>query len=211
MIDKKERYVQKPLNIFSRKFDINRLKKLIDFLFKIFENIALKFDKILQYYIKFYDDMIPEEINLGEISSKSKVLHIGCGPIPSTSILIAQKTKAEITGIDKNDVFVKRAEKCLKKIGDVKNIKIFCADALDFEKKGYDVILLSHGLEPQKQVLEGIHESINNNCIVIFRTFSDRNGSLKQEDVFLKELFEIKGIIYHKNHGRLISVGLVKK
>ena len=42
------------------------------------------------------------EITIAKISNKDKILHVGCGPIPATSIFIVKKTNADVTSIDKN-------------------------------------------------------------------------------------------------------------
>ena len=64
-----------------------------------------------------------EEIKIANISSKDKVLHIGCGIFPSETFLIAEKTGAKVVGIDNSKRAVDLARKfIIKKI----NISWYC-------------------------------------------------------------------------------------
>ena len=72
-------------------------------------------DKLLPFYLDFYRDMVKKEISFGRITSKNNILHIGCGPIPATSILITEITNANVTGIDNNNRSTIDAENLVSK------------------------------------------------------------------------------------------------
>lgn len=199
------------LENFSMKIDVSPFKKVVDYMFKIAEKIIIKLKKLLPFYMKYYVDIIDKEINIAKISSSTQVVHIGCGPIPSTSILIAKKTGASVIGIDKNPRTVEKARSCLHKLGYTNKIQIKHAEASNFPIENFDVILISHGIEPRDKFLKYISKSIGEDAIVVFRTFSSDLGELTESDAFLKDIFKINKIASHKKHGLLISVALLKK
>ena len=74
------------------KFDAFKLKKTVDFGFVIVEKIIVKLCKLQTFYLDFYKEMVDTEIKLASISKDDKILQVGCGPIPATSILLAKKS-----------------------------------------------------------------------------------------------------------------------
>ena len=54
--------------------------------------------------------MTNKEINLANVTKDDRILHIGCGSIPATSVLLAKKTGSEVTGIDNDFSSVKQAQ-----------------------------------------------------------------------------------------------------
>ena len=167
--------------------------------------------KVISYKgmgIIFYTD---EEIKIGNISDSKKVVHIGCGPVPSTSILIAKKTGASVTGIDKNPTAIKLARSIIHDLGYSKNIEIKHAEASDFNVGDFDVILISHGIKPIDKFLKHISKTMKQDTIAVFRTFSSDYEELINTDYNLKDLFKIGKIATYEKHGSVISVGLFKK
>ena len=199
------------LKNFSKKMNGLFVKKLADFIFSIGEKIIINLDKLLPMYIRYYEDIIDEEIKMAGICNSDKILHIGCGPVPSTSILINKKTGASVAGIDKNISATKGAKSCIKMINRNNKIQIQHANALDYKVQDFDVIMFSQGVEPRYKILESISKSMKTNTRLIFRTVSSADGELTNQDSIIKKLFKISKTISHENHGLLISVLLLKK
>ncbi len=193
------------------KLDTHKLKIPVDFSFILVEKVVIKLDKMLPFYLDFYRDMVDKEISLGKITSKNKVLHIGCGPVPATSILIADITNANVTGIDKNNQSVIEAKSFVSKLKNKNKISIIHGEADTFTVKEYDVIVFSQGIRPYRESLEHLSKEINPDTNLIFRTSSDINGKIKKNDFFIKDIFNIKDITYHEKNGLLISILLNKK
>lgn len=194
----------------SKKLDISILKKFIDYIFKKIEDIIINLEKFIPIYLSYYEDLIYEEIKLANISKISNVVHIGCGPIPSSSILVAKKTGANVTGIDKNPIAVKKALNCISKFSLIEKINIKNAEAADFAIKDFDVILISHGIDKIEILLNNLSKTMKNDAIVILRTFSSNQEDLSEKDSFLKDIFKVDKIIKHPNHGSVLSVKLLK-
>ncbi len=57
-------------------------------------------DLFYNLLMKWRKPVFLKEIKMAKITSQDKVLLIGCGILPSETVLIAQQTKARIIGID---------------------------------------------------------------------------------------------------------------
>jgi len=201
---------QKILKKFSNVFDAKIFQKYVDYLFILFEKIIINLDYFLPYYLNYYNDLVESEIKLADILSERKIVHIGSGSIPSTSILIAQKTNSRITCIDKDPKAIKNSIKIVKKIGLSNLINIKKINALDISFEKFDVIFISHGIVPKKEFLEKLSKKITDKNIVIHRSFS-KDSNLEREDIFLHNLFDVIKVITHKKNGSVISIKLRKK
>ena len=98
------------------KFEAKYLKKIMDFLYIIFEKIIIHYPPISDNYLTLYEELVKKEVNLGKINSNDKILVIGCGSLPSTTVLIYFYSKAKITSIDidKKATFnAKKFSKCV--------------------------------------------------------------------------------------------------
>jgi len=199
------------LKNFSLKMNAFSFKKLSDHMFAIAEKIVIKMNKLLPLYVKYYEDIIDKEITMANISSSDRVLHMGCGPIPATSILIARKTGAVVTGIDRNSRSVEESRSCIHILNSNGRVLIKYAEALKFPIEKFNVIIVSQGIEPRDNILEYISQSMKDDARVIFRTISSVEGEITQNDVFLEHLFRVGTMAFHEQHGLLVSVMLFKK
>jgi cyclopropane fatty-acyl-phospholipid synthase-like methyltransferase len=192
------------------KLDQHKLKKYADLIFIFIEKTLVNFDKLYDFYFDFYSEMIKNEITLAGITKNNKIIHVGCGPIPATSILLAKKTGATITGLDKDSKSVKKANLCVSKMGLSNKIQIINKDVNNFSFKIFDIIIISQGVKPIKDILNQIIRSMKDKAYVIYRTTSLPNGNISQEDQFIKEIFTIDKIIPQKKNALLISILLSK-
>jgi len=193
------------------KLDYHKLKKIIDFGFILIEKAIVSLDKLHFIYFDVYDKMIENEIALADISKDKLVLHIGCGPIPATSILLTKKIGINVTGIDKNPHSVKKAVLCVNKSGYSDKIQIKHADAKDFAIETYDIIIISQGVTPIRKIIENIAKSMKEDAHVIFRTSTSPNGEISQNDLFIKDIFNIDKTIAQKKNALLVSFLLSKR
>jgi cyclopropane fatty-acyl-phospholipid synthase-like methyltransferase len=193
------------------KFDPHKLKKFIDSGFIITEKILIKFQKLRPLYFDFYDEMTKNEIKLANISKDDVILHIGSGPIPATSILLAKKVGAQVISIDNNIHSAKQAISCVSEANVADKVQIKHADANSFPADEFDVIIISQGTRPHKELLQHISQSMKNDARVIYRTSSSPSGEIVQKDMFIKDIFKIGKIVAQKKNGLLISILLLKK
>ena len=193
------------------KFDAHKFKKFNDLGFIILEKILIRFPKLHHLYFDFYDEMTENEISLANISKDDTILHIGCGPIPATSILLAKKSGAQVITIDTNPRSVKQALYCLSEFKLSDKIQIRYSEVNHFPVGKFDLIIISQGIKSYNEVLEYIAQSMKRDARVIFRTSSSSSGELTQNDMFLKDIFTVSKMAPQKKNGLLISIMLFKK
>ena len=206
-----KKIVRFQVDFISIKLDLHKLKKFIDLIFIFSEIIISKLDKLLPYYLDYYSKMVEKEIVLANISERDKILHIGGGTIPATAMLYAQKTRAKIIAIDKNLNSIKKAKKLVFKNNLSSNIIIEYGNALNYQFKNFNLVVISMGINPYKELLYNISKSIDKDTRIVLRTTSDFDGNITEDDEFLREIFDIKDIVRHERNGLLVSVLLLKK
>jgi 2-polyprenyl-3-methyl-5-hydroxy-6-metoxy-1,4-benzoquinol methylase len=205
------KFIHSFLEKIGVKLDPYKIKKYVDFSFIIIEKAIVNLQKLQYVYFDFYSDIIKNEIALAGISKDKKILHIGCGPIPATSILIAKKTDAQITCIDKDPNSIKKATLCVSYNGLSEKINVVNSNAESFAADDYDIIIVSQGVNPIKKILNLINKSIKDDACVIYRTSFSPSGDISKEDVFIKDIFNIKKIVAQKKNALMVSILLVKK
>ena len=195
----------------SPKFQVDSLKNLMDLLYVIVEKILVPFPTFHHFYLEFYDDLVDKEVKIAYIKPEDKVLVIGCGSIPATPILIANKTDSTITSIDTDYTAIKKANRVVHDHGLEKKIKCIHADGLKYPLKDYNVIFLLYGIKQQKEMLEYTSKNIRDNTRIIYRTTQDVLENIIGGENWLSKFFIIKTFIQSKNIADNKSYLLLKK
>jgi len=161
------------------------IKKLFDYLYYSFEFFSKYIPFFVMSYIKFHEFSVVKEIEMSDISPSDRILHIGCGAIPYTSITISRKTGAKIIGIDYNPHVVNIAIEHLKRYNLSNLIKIEEGDGKSYNISDFDVIIISYGIDCQDSVLRHVIDSMKSGTRIILR----RSSTEKNEyiDSILKE------------------------
>lgn len=193
------------------KFRTDALKFFWDIFFVVLEKIGLKFDVISSNYIKLYDDIVEKEICMAKISSKDRILVIGCGSLPATTALIAMKTKAEITTIDIDSRAVHEASYFFKNLNLERQITVEHADGLKYPINKFDVIFVLYGVQQQKEILNYLAENMQDTTKIIFRTVCDTQGRLSNDSIDVSRLFLVKDHVSSEYLGSVDSLLLLKK
>ena len=156
----------------SPKYKKNQLKGILDFLYVLFEKIAIKFNIISLNYLNLYAELVKKEIKMTKITSKDSVLIIGCGTLPSTSLLISIETKAKIVAIDKDKKAIEGAKTFLSNIQMKDKIILKYADGLDYPLDDFNVIFILYGVKNLEKIIGHLYLKANSNSKIIVRTFS---------------------------------------
>jgi len=206
-LEKRFSFVNLFLKSFSKSFDMPRLKWLSDFTFVILEKIAVGLDKLFPFYLSFYDNMISNEIQMANISSKNNILHIGGGSIPATSIILNKKINSKITCIDNDLKSVQNAQSLLSKLNKTEDILIIHANGVDFSVKDYDLIIISDGIKVLDKILKNISKSMSKNTKIIIRK------SIKNPKMYAigkpcpdANIFTVKDMVSQVAYGKLSSI-----
>jgi len=172
------------------------------------------FLELLSVKIKFFENLLTnwrtpvflKEIKMANVKSKDKVLHIGCGIFPTAAIVIAEKTKAQVVGIDNNKFALKFAKKFIEKKGLSNLIKIDYGDGKNYNVKNFDVIFISINVWPIESVLKHISYNTKKDARVICRGVKKDKENLF-ENKSIKDLYLIKKkMVNPKTYSFLLSL-----
>jgi len=184
--------------IISVKFRTSSTKKLMDFLYAIFEKVATKFDIISSNYLNMYQELVDKELEMVGISQNDHVIIIGCGSLPITAILVATKTNAQVTAIDNDNFAVKEANKYIRKHHLEDKVKIEQADGESYPLKRFDIVYLSYGMKNKENIFKIITNNTKKNSRIIFRTVIGSQQENKKHTNELSKWFFVKDSIKSK-------------
>ena len=196
---------------FSNKFQVELLKNFMDRYYIFYEKISYKFEFLSKDYLELYDELVEKEVIAANISSKDRVLVIGSGSLPATTVLIVKKTNAKVISIDKDPVAIKNASVYIKKNKLDKKIELKHAEGMDFPTDNFDAIFVLYGINKNSEILTYLSKNIKNDTLVIFRTAFDSLNHFKEGTNFLSNLFEIKNHIESEKFGKTNSFILKKR
>lgn len=145
------------------------IKKILDWLYFIFEIIAHNNMFLTKIYIKFHENSVKKEIQMAGLKKQDKILHIGCGAIPYSLIIFSDVLNANITGIDHNQKVVDNAKNLIKKFNKYESIQINQADGVKYDISSFNVIILSYGINHHDLVLKHILDSACKGSKIIIR------------------------------------------
>jgi len=210
---------EKFFNLFQRlffeelgkKFRPGTFRNLMNYLYVIFEKSAYQFEFLSEYYLGFYKELVEDEIKLAQITSKDHVLVIGCGSIPATSIIIAEKTNAHITSIDIDSHAISNASLIVKKLKLEDKLILESADGHNYPIEKFDVVFVLYGVKNHDDMLKLIGKNMRDNARIIFRSVLE-DGDKKILGINQNnDIFEIKKTKISKKLYPSISCLLVKK
>jgi len=173
-------------------FSTNAKRVLSCYFYNILELLAVKTSFFNNLLLGWRQPVFINEIKMSKITSKDKVLLIGCGIFPSETIVIAQETNAQVVGIDNAPNVVKIAKKYIKKIGLSHLIRIKYADGVDFDVKEFDVIFIAINVFPINNVLKHLSKKLKKGTRIMCKSIKhDIPLVLKTEK--MEDIFKIIG------------------
>ena len=165
--------MEKKKNIKLSKIIINIGRIVSCYKYAFLELLAIKtrfFNNLLMNWRK---PIFLNEIKMANVTKKDRVLHIGCGLFPSESVLIAEKTKAKVIGIDNSIIAVKIARKYVKKKGLSDLIKIEHRDGRNYPVNDFDVIFIAINVWPIDTVLKYLSSNIKKGTRVMCKSYKN--------------------------------------
>jgi len=144
-------------------------KKLLDRLYNIYEIIFTNMSFFSFLYLKFHEPSVKKEIKMADISKSDKILHIGCGAIPYTAVIVSKELNTEITGIDNQARSINLAKKFLIKHKIHNKIHVEKESGETYNVSNFDIILISYGIGDIEAVLKNVFDNLKNNGKIILR------------------------------------------
>ncbi len=112
----------------------------------------------LNAYASFYRQTVRNEITLADITSKDKIVNVGCGSIPFTAMHLSQLTGAEVWAIDRDKEAIATAKALLNKINFKGKIHLMVADGQDPLPYDFNVAIVALQVEPKDQVIKNLFQ-----------------------------------------------------
>ena len=181
------------------------IKEVLDYLYYTFEIFSNNIPFIAKLYIKFHKFSVKKEIEMLDLSSSDKILHIGCGAIPYTSIIISREVNSKITCIDYNPHVVDIANDYLKRYNLSNKIKIETGDGKIYNVSDFDSIILSYGVDDQDLVLKHVIDSMKIGAKLILRRSTTEHNNYTDSIVREFSVYSIRMLLMQE------SVLIVKK
>jgi len=185
----------------QRIYESTLLRKL-DGLFWFFIDVVAT---MIPFFSKLVYDMwlkmescVRKEIITSNICKDSRVLIVGCGPFPSTAVIIARMAKAKIVAIDNKKLAVTLAKKYLVRMG-LKNVLIYQGDGRNFPVSNFDVIVINSSVNPRKEVLDNIFKFSKKGSVIVCREPKFLKNELSKVILQYKGI-TIKELINHPNN-----------
>lgn len=165
-------------------------KSLHDLALRTLEKI-LSTNFLGRIYTKFFEKMTLDEFEMVGIEKNHKVLHVGCGAVPNTLLILAKNMDASFVGIDRDEKAVEMARKMVKSYGLERKIKIEIGDALSYGFSEFDVIIISLGVEPRDKIFERIINETEDNAKIVARKPWDSMDRVYGRDEFVPRGFDV--------------------
>jgi ubiquinone/menaquinone biosynthesis C-methylase UbiE len=151
-------------------------KKFADVVIRRLEKFLVHHRLLAWMYFVFFRKMTIDEFAMVDLKPGASVVNIGCGSFPHTIITLAQVRGWNITGVDKDKKAIENAQKVVSEHGLSDKIKIIWGEGKDFDVSTFDLIIVSHGIEPKKEVIENLGENMGKNAQIFYRTTWDKLG-----------------------------------
>ena len=135
--------------------------------------------------------MTIDEFKMVDIPNGSKVVNIGCGPIPHTLLILAEVNDWTFLGIDKDKFAVEIAKEMVEYYHLSNKIEIRWDEGMKFDVSGFDLIIVSYGVEPKLKILEKLGDNMDKNSMILYRTTWDTLDRVYGDEPIPKNL-EIK-------------------
>jgi len=187
----------------SSKTLTNFRRKISCYEFSFLEFLAVKFTFFYRLLMNWRTSVFLREITEAKITASDKVLHMGCGTLPSASIFIAEHCKAHVVGIDNNKTAVRLARDYISKKGLGEWITIEYGDGASYPLADFDVIFIAINVWPIDTVLRHIAQHGKNKVRIICKDVKDDIPPLIATEEF-RDIFSIVHTIQHERSQSLL-------
>ncbi len=124
------------------------------------EKIAANSRALSALYMMPYNKVLDRELALTTVGEDDVVLNIGCGAIPFTAILLAQKTDAFVYAIDRDRHAVRAAKRVVRKHKLEDRIEVVLHDAANPFPHAFTLAFLSLQAQPKAKIVKTLQESM---------------------------------------------------
>lgn len=116
-----------------------------------------------------YRSVVRREIDLGGITESDRVLNIGCGGVPFTSLLLVQMAGVRVTAVDRDPDAAERARELVARMGLSDMIDVRIGDGCEVSAWPFSAAVVALQAEPKADILKNLFRSGREGLRVIFR------------------------------------------
>lgn len=130
-----------------------------------------------------------QELRLLDFKNAKKIILVGSGPFPDTSLYVYENTKIpEIIGLDNNQEAVYISSQFIECLGFNNRIHIECIDGCKYNYDNADIIYIAGFVPPKHQVLEQIAKTSTNPNVQILVDSTSGMKKILFEDINEKSI-----------------------
>jgi precorrin-6B methylase 2 len=182
---------------------LNWRRKFLCHFFSILELLAVKNKAVYFFYTQWIGDIFQDECTMAQVSPDETVLHIGCGTLPTISILVAKKNHAKIIAIDNNKKTVQRAQRYINQQQLTEYITVKYADGTTYPATQFDVIFIAINVTCIDAVFRHLATHTKPSVRIICRDLGNGVINLLKNEEF-KDIYVITSIEKHAKTNSLL-------
>lgn len=142
---------------------------LMSSLMKGFERTGARYTLFGELYNRlFYAPMLCSELNIADLKEGTKIIHIGCGPLPLTALYLGREG-FHVVGVDKDQEALKRAREMVEQNSLEDRIELRAGDGMDLDYSSYEAVWISLHARPQDMIIEKALETLPEGGKIICR------------------------------------------
>lgn len=164
--------------------------------FTFFEILATQINLFDHLLTRWRKPVFLQEIRLLDISPSDKVLHLGCGALPTASVLITKEKNVSVTGIDNNRIAVKLAQSYINKKHLTNKIIIEYGDGVTYPIHDFDVIFIAINVWPIDRILTHLAETMKPTTRILCKGSHNDISTLLEKKEF-QARFSIRSLLQH--------------
>ncbi len=140
---------------------------------QLFEWLGIRWPVFGDWYRRlFYERMINAEAEKCGLRPGMKILHIGSGPLPITSISLSL-VGFSVVAVDSDPTAIQEARKKVEEMGLCRKIKFLLADGADISSGGFDAVWISLHVQQKEKVLKRAYSELKPGGKIVFRNPRD--------------------------------------
>ena len=183
-------------NIRSSSFLANWRRLFSCYIFTLLEILATQTNLFDSLLTKWRKPVFFREIHMLNITPTEKVLHLGCGALPTATLFIAKEKKTHVVGIDNNSIAVKLAQSYIKKKQLSNLVTIEYGDGVNYPVHTFDVIYIAINVWPIDSVLLHLAQTMKSTARILCKgSHNDIAALLKKKE--FQSLFSVKSSLEH--------------
>jgi ubiquinone/menaquinone biosynthesis C-methylase UbiE len=182
---------------------LNLRRKLLCYVFSFLEFFTVKNTLVHRFYTKWIGKIFRDEYTMANVSSDETVLHIGCGSLPTMSILVAKNAHAKVIAIDNDIRMVQRAQRYInqQKLNDF--ITVTHGDGKSYPAETFDVIFIAINVTSIDAVFQHLASTSKPSVRIVCRDLGNGVIRMLKSDEF-SYIFTIRSIMKHSINNSLL-------